>query len=120
MLGVYAHDVEVSQKAILGAAQFEIAIFAGNSADVSAKNPDGAYMVQGAFTGGPRGTLNVFGSVVQNYIQPLGVFDPSTGKLVQDWADTYNWDKRFLTHVPPGMPESDSYVPVAWKDIGTP
>lgn len=120
MLGIYAHDVLVSQKFIPGAAQFEAAIFAGNQADVAANNPDGAYMVQGPFTGGARGTLNVFGSVVQNYVQPLGVFNPGTGKLVRDWADTYNWDRRFLNRVPPGMPQSDRYAPIAWKDVGTP
>lgn len=124
MLGIYAHDVEVSQTSIPGAAQFEAAIFAGNNADVLANggngDGEGSYMVQGGFTAGARGTLNVFGSVVQNYVQPLGVFNQNTGKLVKDWADTYNWDKRLLTNVPPGMPESDSYAPIAWEDIGTP
>jgi hypothetical protein len=120
MLGIYAHDVEVSQKYIAGAAQFEAAVFAGNEADVLASDTQGSYEVQGGFTNGARGTLNVFGSVVQNYVQPLGVFNPGNGQLVKDWADTYNWDKRLLTNVPPGMPESDTYVPIAWQDIGTP
>jgi len=43
-----------------------------------------------------------------------------TGLLVDGWGDTYNWDRRFTSRVPPGMPESDKYSIVAWKDVGVP
>lgn len=120
MLGIYAHDIKMA-KSIPGTVQIEAAMFAGNSADVAIKNPDGSFMVRGNMNGmGARGVLNVYGSVVQNFVAPLGIFNPATGRLVDGWADTYNWDRRFTQRVPPGMPESDKYNIVAWKDVGTP
>ncbi len=120
MLGMYAHDIKMSQS-IPGAVQIEAALFAGNQADVQAQNPDGSFMVQGKLGGmSVRGVLNVYGSVVQNYVKPLGIFNPKTGGLVAGWADTYNWDRRYTQRVPPGMPESDHYSIVAWKDVGAP
>jgi len=120
MLGLYGHDIKMSQSIPAGV-QIEAALFAGNSADVAIKNTDGAFMVQGKLNGmGIRGVLNVYGSVVQNFVMPLGVFDPRTGLLVDGWGDTYNWDRRFTSRVPPGMPESDKYSIVAWKDVGVP
>jgi hypothetical protein len=118
MLGMYGHDIKMSQS-IPGAVQIEAALFAGNSADVAIQNNDGAFMVQGKLGGmSVRGVLNVYGSVVQNFVMPLGVFDPRSGLLVNGWGDTYNWDRRFTLRVPPGMPESDKYSIVAWKDVG--
>jgi len=118
-LGIYANNVEVSQT-IPGAAQFEAAIFAGNSAEQNPSLQSGSYEVKGNITGGAKGVLNVYGSVVQNYIEPLGIFNQASGKLVSGWQDTYNWDQRFLTQPPPGMPESSKYNIIAWQDVGTP
>ena len=120
MLGLYGHDIKMSQS-IPADVQIEAALFAGNSADVAIKNTDGAFMVQGKLNGmGIHGVLNVYGSVVQNFVMPLGIFDPKSGLLTDGWGDTYNWDRRFTSRVPPGMPESDKYSIVAWKDVGVP
>lgn len=128
ILGLIANDVIVQvppQGPTPVNRTIEAAIFAGNKTETVGAEADGTYKTQygsgGGVCGGSvplQGSLLVYGSTVNNYISPLGCFNPSTGALVHGFADSYSFDNRFRTMSPPFWPREFHYSIVAWKDLG--
>ncbi len=121
MLGVIAHNVLVASSAPANLT-IEGAVFAGNSYDYNHPSTH-----QGTFSTDQgqnpqnipkKGPLLVYGSLVNDYISPLGVFNSSNGQLVNGWADSYTWDSRFKTTSPPFYPSMKSYTIIGWTDCG--
>jgi hypothetical protein len=103
----------------------EAALFAGNKTETTNGEADGTYETQYGSGGGVcgsnvplQGNLLVYGSTVNNYISPLGCFDPGSGQLVHGFADSYSFDNRFRSMSPPFFPAEYHYAIVAWKDLG--
>ncbi len=122
MLGIIGHNVEVASNAPANLT-IEAAVFAGNSYDYAHQNTkQGTFETdQGQSPGNipKKGPLLVYGSMVNNYISPLGVFNSNNGHLVNGWADSYTWDSRFQTNSPPFYPSLSSYTIVGWTDCGS-
>jgi len=126
-LGLIANNVVSNVPSQSGVNRtIEAAIFAGNKTEYGPPaEQDGSYETQygagGAVCGGNvplEGSLTVYGSLVNNYTAPLGCFDPSSGKLIHGWADSYKYDKRFNSLLPPFYPLEYHYAIVAWQDEG--
>lgn len=62
----------------------------------------------------PRGTLTVFGGIIQQERGPVGTF--SGGNKVSGYSKNYVYDGRLLTNPPPFVPTTGDYVTLSWKD----
>jgi hypothetical protein len=125
LLGLFANDVQVDPYQAPSNLRIEAAIFAGNKSEVTANSPDGSFQTTlgsgGGVCGGSvpnKGNLTVYGSLVNNYISPLGCFNASTGQLTHAYADQYQFDSRLKSLVPPFWPRTANYNIVAWRDVG--
>jgi hypothetical protein len=93
-------------------------IIAGNSYEASHNQVDGGFGTVDSVGSLPLKTsVNIYGSLVQNEVKPLGQFNSGSGLLVKGWSDTYNYDTRQMT--PPDWPTLGTGL-VAWKDAGSP
>ena len=120
MLGIIAHNVYVSHNAPANLT-IEGAVFAGNSYDYNHHLTNGTFATDAKQNPGSiskKGPLLVYGSLVNNWISPLGVFNGGTGQLVNGWADSYTWDTRYKTTSPPFYPSLNSYSVIGWTDCG--
>ena len=121
MLGIIAHNVVVSSSAPSNLT-IEGAVFAGNSYDYNHPNNQRGTFATDQYQNpqniAKKGPLLVYGSLVNDYISPLGVFNSSNGQLVNGWADSYTWDTRFKTTSPPFYPSLNSYTIIGWTDCG--
>jgi len=63
----------------------------------------GSFQVDNYWVPG-KGNMDQFGSLVNNYCGPTGVFDPSTGILYGGWNQIQSYDARLATFAPPGFP----------------
>jgi hypothetical protein len=121
MLGIISHDVLVDKNAPKNLT-IEAAVFAGNSHDYTAQNGQGTFATDQLNNPGnlsKKGPLLIYGSLVNAYISPLGVFDSGSGGLQNGWADSYTWDTRFQKTSPPFYPSLNSFTIVGWKDCGS-
>lgn len=137
VLGIYGHNITVADNASLlntyGDLTIEGALFAGNSKDVGTSNGTFSTSSFNNVCSDPaltkKNDLLIYGSMVQNYISPLGCFDPGsheidpvTGQsrytLVRGWGDKYVYDLRFQTTSPPFYPHVSRYQLYAWHDNG--
>lgn len=121
MLGIISHDVLVSSNAPKDLT-IEAAVFAGNSHDYTAQNGQGTFATDQFNNPGnisKKGALLVYGSLVNAYISPLGVFDSGSGALQNGWADSYTWDTRYQKTSPPFYPSLNTYTIIGWKDCGS-
>jgi hypothetical protein len=127
MLGLTANDVIVSTDAsVPNDLVIEAAVFAGNKTEATSAAADGTFMTdQGTGNGvcgagvPNKGSVTVYGSLVNNYVAPLGCYDPGTGQLTHGYADHYTFDTRFKYSQPPFYPNTNKYNIVAWKDYGS-
>ena len=93
-------------------------IIAGNQYEATHSQSDGGFGTVDNVNSLPLKTsVNIYGSVIQNEVKPLGVFDSTSGSLLKGWSDTYNFDTRQMT--PPDWPTLGTGL-VAWKDAGSP
>ena len=53
---------------------------------------------------GNRGSLTVYGGIVQNQRGPVGTFNQSTGQTTAGFAKNYSYDVRFINNPPPYYP----------------
>jgi hypothetical protein len=121
MLGIIGHNVLVASSDPANLT-IEGAVFAGNSYDYNHSTGKGTFATDqwnNPQNIPKKGPLLVYGSMVNNYISPLGVFDPNNGQLVNGWADSYTWDTRFKTTSPPFYPSLASYTIIGWTDCGS-
>ncbi|MBF0490683.1 MAG: hypothetical protein HQL15_08755 [Candidatus Omnitrophica bacterium] len=70
-----------------------------------------------------KGNMIQYGSLVNNYCGPTGVFDPSTGNLTGGYNQLQYYDTRLQTMIPPGfMAAVDStgrtvYVKLSYREL---
>jgi hypothetical protein len=119
VLGIMCDNFKLGPAAITpNVVKIQADIIAGNQYEATNNKTDGGFATVDAVNSLPLKTsVNIFGSVIQNEVQPLGVFDSSNGTLVKGWSDTYNYDTRQMT--PPDWPTLGTGL-VAWKDAGSP
>ncbi|MFA5092381.1 MAG: DUF4900 domain-containing protein [Candidatus Omnitrophota bacterium] len=73
-----------------------------------------SFMVENWWTGGAKGTLSVFGGIIQNERGPVGTFSGNT--KVSGYSKDYNYDTRLLNSPPPFVPTTGDYITLAWEN----
>jgi hypothetical protein len=76
----------------------------------------GAFGVSGYDGGSPRGTLTLYGGIVQENRGPVGTLD-SHGNMSTGYSKNYSYDRRFIDKPPPFYPTvKDKYLWNNWQE----
>lgn len=73
-----------------------------------------SFMLEDWWTGGARGTLSVFGGIIQKQRGPVGTFNGTT--KVSGYSKDYNYDGRLLSSPPPFVPTTGDYITLSWEN----
>jgi len=65
---------------------------------------------------GAKGTLDVFGGIIQKERGPVGTFNASTGQKLSGYSKEYSYDSRLATSPPPFMPTTGDYITLSWEE----
>jgi len=105
VLGIIAErDVVISQNA---PTDLEI--------DSSIMALDTSFMLQNWWTG-LKGTLTVYGGIIQDERGPVGTFNGATGQKISGYSKNYSYDPRLLNTPPPFMPTTGDYITLSWEE----
>jgi len=66
--------------------------------------------------GPPKGTLNVYGGLIQARRGAVGTFSGTTGQKLSGYSKDYQYDMRFSNLAPPFFPTTGAYQQVLWQD----
>jgi hypothetical protein len=95
----------------------DLAIDAAIMATGLASGTDGSFGVIDYSKGTPRGTLNVYGGIVQLIRGAVGTFETSTGKGTHGYMKNYSYDPRFVANPPPYYPTIANKVEFSqWRE----
>ncbi len=61
-----------------------------------------------------KGTLTVYGGIIQEYRGPVGTFYASSGTKASGYNKDYSYDYRFLDTPPPYFPGTERYSQISW------
>lgn len=87
--------------------------------DASIMAMDRSFGVQNWDTASPKGTLKVFGGIIQAQRGPVGTFNPSTNSVATGYSKSYIYDSRFTTAPPLYFPQTGDYLNLVWQeDLG--
>lgn len=77
-----------------------------------------SFTVENYGSGGPRGSLNILGGVIQEVRGAVGTFISGGSRpiLHSGYRKVYTYDERLLTRWPPHFPVSDQYSVLAWRE----
>jgi hypothetical protein len=75
-----------------------------------------SFTVERWWQGPPKGTLSVYGGIIQDSRGPVGTFSSSTGQQLSGYAKDYQYDQRLSALAPPFYPTTDEYQDVLWQD----
>jgi Tfp pilus assembly protein PilX len=67
-------------------------------------------------SGSPRGTLHVWGGLIQDRRGPVGFFRGSS--LTSGYIKDYHYDERMSIKPPPQFPLTGVYSRISWKEMG--
>lgn len=73
-----------------------------------------SFTVENYWTG-LKGTLTVYGGIIQDKRGPVGTFSSRTGKKVSGYTKNYHYDERLLNMIPPFFPVTGDYVSLVWQ-----
>jgi len=77
---------------------------------------NGSFYVHKYNEGIPRGTLKLFGSLIQHERGPVGTFYASTGAPATGYCKSYTYDYKLLTQPPPHCPPTGRIRLVSLQD----
>lgn len=63
-----------------------------------------------------KGTLNMYGGIIQDRRGPIGTFDSRTNQKVSGYTKNYIYDSRLRTLPPPFYPTTGDYVGLSWRE----
>lgn len=87
--------------------------------DAAIMAPEGCFTVNSYSSGVARGTLHVFGAIIQNQRGPVGTYNSSTGTITTGYAKDYVFDSK-LTNLPPlNFPQTGNILIRSFLDSGT-
>ena len=96
-------------------------IFADNAANQSNLIVDAVLMAldtsitaENYSSGGPRGSLTIWGGLIQKYRGAVGQF--SNGVIVHGYQKDYHYDPRVTGRTPPSFPMTSVYEKTAWEE----
>lgn len=106
MLGLIAErDVIISQSA-----PYNVEV------DASIMALDDNFIVENWWKGPAKGTLTVYGGIIQDERGPVGTFSGSTGKKLSGYSKNYLYDTRLANSPPPFYPTTGDYISLSWKE----
>jgi len=73
-----------------------------------------SFMLDEWWKNGARGTLSVFGGIIQDQRGPVGTFSGTT--KISGYSKDYNYDVRLLTSPPPFVPTTEDYITLTWEN----
>ncbi|MCX5694566.1 MAG: DUF4900 domain-containing protein [Candidatus Omnitrophica bacterium] len=97
-------DVMISKNASSTNLEIDASIMALNT----------SFMLEEWWKNGARGTLSVFGGIIQKQRGPVGSFNGST--KVSGYSKNYNYDERLLSSPPPFVPTTGDYISLTWEN----
>ncbi|MFA5271621.1 MAG: hypothetical protein WC412_04695 [Candidatus Omnitrophota bacterium] len=74
-----------------------------------------SFMLNNWATTNVKGTLTVYGGIIQKERGPVGTFY-SSGQKASGYSKEYIHDPRFTTNPPPFMPNTGDYDTVSWRE----
>jgi len=96
----------------------------GPNADVADETIMGCFMaLEWSFTaenyasGTPRGTLVLYGGMIQRRRGPIGTFSGSSGQPLTGWTKDYTFDSRLIDYPPPAFPTTGQVEKISWEEI---
>ncbi|HTZ11629.1 MAG TPA: DUF4900 domain-containing protein [Candidatus Margulisiibacteriota bacterium] len=84
--------------------------------DASIMALDTSFMVQNWDTISAKGTLTVYGGIIQVDRGPVGTFNGATGHKTSGYSKAYSYDTRLLDNPPPFFPTTGDYITLAWEE----
>ncbi len=75
-----------------------------------------SFMVENWQTIAAKGTLTVYGGIIQDERGPVGTFNSQTGQKISGYSKDYLYDTRLLASPPPYMPTTGDYVTLSWEE----
>ena len=75
-----------------------------------------SFMMENWWIGPAKGTLTVYGGIIQDERGPVGTFNGTTGTKVSGYAKNYSYDSRLLGSPPPFMPTTGDYITLSWEE----
>ncbi len=73
-----------------------------------------SFMLTNWWVGPAKGTLTVFGGIIQNERGPVGTFSGTT--KVSGYSKDYKYDARLLNSPPPFVPTTGDYITLSWEN----
>ena len=68
------------------------------------------------WSSGLKGTLNVYGGIIQENRGPIGTFNSNTNQKVSGYTKNYSYDPRLRNMPPPFYPTTGDYVGLSWRE----
>lgn len=84
--------------------------------DASIMALDTSFMLDDWWVGPPKGTLTVYGGIIQEERGPVGTFNGATGQKISGYSKDYSYDSRLLNNPPPFYPTTGDYITLSWED----
>jgi len=75
-----------------------------------------SFGVEHWWQGPARGTLGVFGGIIQANRGIVGTFSGSTGQQLSGYSKDYHYDQRLHAMAPPFFPVTSEYISLLWQD----
>jgi hypothetical protein len=75
-----------------------------------------SFMLDSWWVGPPKGTLVVYGGIIQDERGPVGTFNGVTRQKISGYSKNYSYDPRLLSSPPPYMPTTGDYVTLSWEE----
>jgi hypothetical protein len=75
-----------------------------------------SFFVEDWNRGSPKGTLTIYGGVIQRHRGPVGTFNSNTGRKLTGYTKDYHYDTRLRSQSPPFFPLTGKYQPIVWKE----
>jgi hypothetical protein len=73
-----------------------------------------SFTVENWWVGPPKGTLNVYGGIIQSRRGPVGTFSGSN--KASGYSKNYVYDTRLMSMSPPFYPTTTQYIEALWQD----
>ena len=75
-----------------------------------------SFTVENWWVGPPKGTLSVYGGIIQDRRGPVGSINASTSTRLSGYAKSYRYDTRFSSMAPPSFPTTGNYDEILWQE----
>ncbi len=82
--------------------------------DASVMALNTSFMVNNWSQGPAKGTLTVYGGIIQDQRGPVGTFSGST--KLSGYTKNYSYDSRLLNNPPPFYPTTGDYITLSWEE----